>query len=157
MEGRAVKGSRASVREVFCGHTNRQRLSVGCSGKLAAITVFHLDRLSFRRPAQLVRAALLVNAVARALRPLEELFRASFRGHLRSHARVCLAAGALLHKSLVRRQLADSDGNVEHLLAAVDWSADDPAREAKLPARLVVGNADRVYLVRFELARAGIV
>src|SRR2546421_593019 len=119
----------------------------------------NVDRHGFPvcRSAQLVRAALFPDASAGKVWPLTEFLCCGVRGYFLSYSGLCFSPCALLHKSLVGRELADGDRHVEYLHVAVGGRVDYFAKPAELPARLVLGDADCLYVMRFELARARVV
>ena len=157
MAGRTARGSHASVGETFRGVARRERLSVGGARELAAVAGFDRHGLPFRGAAQLVRAALLSHASARAYGALAKLLCRRVHRDRCSHARVSGAACALLHEPLVGGKPARRDCDVEHAAAFVAGRAGDHAWQTELPTRLVMGFARGVGVVRGELAGAGFV
>src|SRR5438552_10174509 len=127
---RADPGVRGGIR---CD-LNWECLLVGRLVELAAAANVDRHGLPVCRPAQLVRATLFPDASAGEVRPLTEFLCCGVRGYLFAHARLSFSARALLHKSLVGRELADGNRHVEYVHVAVDWRVDCFAREAELPA-----------------------
>ena len=142
------------VRESIRGDLSWQRLLICGLVELAAAANVDRHGLPVCRPAQLVRAALFPDASAGEVWPLTEFLCGSVRGYFLSYSGLRFSPGALLHKSLVGRALADSDRHVEYVHVAVDRRLDYFAKPAEFPARLVLGDADCLYVMRFELARA---
>ncbi len=124
----------ACVRESIRCDLSWQRLLVCRLVELAAAANVDRHGLPVCRPAQLVRATLFPDASAGEVRPLTEFLCCGVRGYLFAHARLSFSARALLHKSLVGRELADGNRHVEYVHVAVDWRVDCFAREAELPA-----------------------
>jgi len=122
------------VRESIRGDLSWQRLLICGLVELAAAANVDRHGLPVCRPAQLVRATLFPDASAGEVRPLTEFLCCGVRGYLFAHARLSFSARALLHKSLVGRELADGNRHVEYVHVAVDWRVDCFAREAELPA-----------------------
>jgi len=151
--GRADLRVREGVRCDF----SWQRLLVGRLVELAAAANVDRHGLPVCRPAQLVRAALFPDASAGKVWSLAKLLCSGLRRYFLSHARLRFSSCALLYKCLVGRELADGDRHVEYLHVVVDRRVDYFAKPAELPARLVLGDADGLYVMRFELARARVV
>src|SRR5437016_1574187 len=145
------------VRESIRGDLSWQRLLICGLVELAAAANVDRHGLPVCRPAQLVRAALFPDASAGKVWPLAKFLCRGLRRYFPSHARLRFSSCALLYKSLVARELADGNCHVEHVHVVVDRRADYFARPAELPARLVLGDADRFYVMRFELVSAQLV
>ena len=152
----AATGERtnARLRENFCCDLGWQRLLVCGLIELAAAANVDRHGLPVCRPAQLVRAALFPDASAGEVRPLAEFLCRGLRRYFLSHARLCFSSRALLHKSLVGRELANGNCHVEYVHVVVDRRVDNFARQTELPARLVLGGPDHLYALRFELVKA---
>src|ERR1051326_339010 len=124
----------ACERAKFCRHLDWQYLPVGDCFELASVASFYYHGVPVRRSPQLVRATLFSHAAAGEVWTLAKFLCGRVRGHWRPDARLCLAAGALLHKSLVARELAAGNSHLEYLHVVMDWLADCLARQTELPA-----------------------
>src|SRR6266481_10003707 len=111
-------------------------------------------RVSVCRAPQLVRVTLFLNATAGEVWPVSQFLCSRVRRHLLPDRRISRDARALLFESLVGRQLARCNSDLEHAAALVAGSARDLTGQAELAPRLVLGAACCLHVVRFELAGA---
>src|SRR6266568_1648125 len=144
----------ARVGESIRRNLDPKRDRLGSHYELASAANVDRDGIRVRWAAQLVRSALLPDASAGAFWPLPKFLHRCVCGYRAADARVCFAARALLRECLVERELAQRDWRLEHSDGSVDQRAGVDACEAKVESRLVLGSANRVYVVRNQLAVA---
>src|SRR5690349_12492049 len=121
----------ARVGAHLCCNPDWQCVFVGGFRKLAAAANVYRYRLSFCRPAQLVRSSLFSDAPAGTLWPLAQLLHRGIRGNWTTHTGVCFFAGPLLREYLVGRELAQRDRHLEHTDDSVDRHARADARKTE--------------------------
>src|SRR6185369_424892 len=115
------------VRDPYC----RQRTAFCGVGVLVAAAGFHCHCLSVRRPSQLVRGSLFSDASAGAFWAFAQLLSRRLQRHRPPDIRLRIAAGTVLLKRLVGRELAQRNRHMEHADDLLDWRAGPDAWPAE--------------------------
>src|ERR1041385_7578496 len=151
MAAREDARSYQRVCRYVCRDSSRQCVVVGGFCELAPPASLDRHRLSLRRSAQLVRAALFPHAPAGEIRPLAQLFYRRVRGPRRADSGLRFAAGALLREPLDARELAHGDCMVEYSAFVMDSRVGFDARSSEVATRLVLDRAGCFCFERGEL------
>src|SRR5262245_26578755 len=145
-------GRPSCVDRRLCPDPDRQRLSVCRPRELVAAASVDCHSLPFRGAAQLVRSALFSDAFAGTVWSLSKFLSRGVCGHRPADLRLRFVAGTLLPEGLVRCELGQRHWVVEHADDPLDRLTGPDARQTESKSRLVLGPANRVCLVRLQLA-----